>query len=67
MKVKMETEIKCPFCGSADTDLDDLHDFNFEASTALAIWLAHCKTCGKTFFRHDEYEISGGESFKPRE
>lgn len=63
----MKNEVKCPWCGSLNTNLDDLHDFDFEASSAIAIWRAHCKDCGKTFFRHDEYEISGGESFKPRE
>ena len=65
--MKMETEIKCPFCGSLNTDLDDLHDFDFEASSAIAIWRAHCKDCGEIFFRHDEYELSGGDSFKPGE
>lgn len=63
----METEIKCPYCESTEIDTDDLWDFEFEATTALAIWSLVCKKCGKRFFRHDEYKLVGGTTCKPRE
>lgn len=66
MKTKIET--KCPFCGSLNIDLDDLHDFEFEANfLLLAIWRAHCKDCHEIFFRRDKYKFSDSKSFKPGE
>lgn len=66
MKTKIET--KCPFCGSLNVDLDDFHDFEFEANfLLLVIWRAHCKDCHEIFFRRDKYKFSDSKSFKSGE
>lgn len=43
----MENEIKCPWCGSTNTNLDSIEDSFFEGSSCQAIWNAHCNICNR--------------------
>ena len=62
--MKMENEIKCPWCGSTNTNLDSVEDSFFESSSCQVIWNAHCNICNRQFFQYDNFILSSSYAEK---
>ena len=60
----MENEIKCPWCGNTNTNLDSIEDSFFEGSSCQAIWNAHCNICNRQFFQYDNFTLSSSYAEK---
>lgn len=60
----MENEIKCPWCGSTDINLDSVEDSFFESSSCQVIWNAHCNICNRQFFQYDNFILSSSYAEK---
>ena len=60
----MENEIKCPWCGSANTNLDSIEDTFFEGSSGQVVWNGRCDFCGKEFFQYDNFILNSSYAEK---
>lgn len=60
----MENEVKCPWCGSINTNLDSIEDSFFEGSSCQAMWNAHCNICNRQFFQYDNFILSSSYAEK---